>query len=238
MYDGRDYINKKYPEIQLFSEFRQKIFNPETSPFNIGSNVSEMKKIAYKYGKETAKSVPLGYSNSESLVAFNHTTPNNTLPIIWGDRKWHPIYPRLSKDKIKQAKEIKEEVAFYYGIMKKSGIVFYNDENVVVQEGKKISYNSRKDHSLLCLLKLQIDGYELPSICQILGITKSEYDKISSYGKQKKLIDNFGKVSPRGHDFFQNLMKKVRGRRFIKKEKAIFEMKYVNYMPKSFGGVS
>lgn len=38
----------------------------------------------------------LGYKNSQLLLAFNHNTPNNTLPIFWWNRnkKWNAIFPR------------------------------------------------------------------------------------------------------------------------------------------------
>lgn len=41
----------------------------------------------------------LGWENDQALVAFEHNTPNNTLPIFWAagmfrGRRWHPLFAR------------------------------------------------------------------------------------------------------------------------------------------------
>ena len=244
MEQGRSFINSKYPEIEIKSEFREKIFNSATSPFKISNNISQMKRFAVSYGKTIPTTqnppfnTPLGFDQSESLVAFNHTTPNNTLPIIWGSANWYPIFPRFATEKMMQSKEIKKEVAYYFGIMNRLGIDLYTDESIIVKGAREIKYNSFTDHALLCVMKLQLDGYEMPSICQLLGITISEYKTIINYGKTKKIIGQLGKINSKGIEFYSELMKKVRSKRFIKKDKLQFEMKHVNYMPKSFGGKS
>lgn len=243
MTDGQTYINQKYPEIELHSEFRNKVFSRTTSPFVISHGISRMKMLALKYGRTISTSgyppyySPLGYDASESLVAFSHTTPNNTLPIIWGSSNWFPIYPRIGSEKIKQAKELKKEVAYYIGIMNRLGIDLYNDETIFINRRRQIKYNTLKDHSLLCVLKLLYDGYELPSICQLLGITTTDYLAIINYGRMRKLFDSEGKISSHGFEYYLELMKKVRSKKFIKKEKELFELKYVNYVPKSFGNI-
>lgn len=244
MVEAKELLNTLYPEVLIHSEFREKLFKTETSPFKISSNISEMKRMATKYGKEIPTinfppySSPMGFDNTEALVAFSHTTPNNTLPIIWGSSKWYPIYPRFGLDKIKQSVEIKTEIAFYIGLMNRLGIDLYTNESIIVKGKRTIKYNTLEDHSLLCVLKLKQDGYELPSICQLLGITTKEYNSILNLGKKKGLIDNLGRISTNGLEFYRELMKKVRSKRFIKKEKDLFEMKYVNYVPKYFGGIT
>jgi len=40
----------------------------------------------------------LGYKNSELLIGLHHNIPNNTLPIIWSEKKeWVPIFRRKKK---------------------------------------------------------------------------------------------------------------------------------------------
>jgi hypothetical protein len=39
----------------------------------------------------------LGYKNSQALIGFHHNVPDNTLPIIWSDNNWHPIFKRIHK---------------------------------------------------------------------------------------------------------------------------------------------
>jgi len=47
-------------------------------------------RILYKY--------PLGYENDQAAVAFDHNTPNNSLPVIWkkmDDGSWVPLFERF-----------------------------------------------------------------------------------------------------------------------------------------------
>ncbi|MEQ5225971.1 hypothetical protein ABN220_10045 [Proteus cibi] len=39
----------------------------------------------------------LGYKGSQLLLGFTHNTPDNTLPIIWGEDNWEPIFKRYHK---------------------------------------------------------------------------------------------------------------------------------------------
>lgn len=40
----------------------------------------------------------LGYNDSEVLIAFEYNTPNNSLPIIWGENNgWKPLFKRYDK---------------------------------------------------------------------------------------------------------------------------------------------
>lgn len=239
MKKGREYINEKYPEIQIFSEFRSNIFDTNESPFKIKGNIEEMKELANNYGSNYCKNHnPLGFDESGALIAFSHTTPNNTIPIIWADNNWFPIFPRFAKTKMEQSKETKKEVAFYIGIMNRLGLDLYTSENIKVGNKRKIQYNNQKDHSLLCVMKLKQDGFEKPSICQILGITATEYQEIILYGNERDLLNKLGDLSNEGINFYRELMKKTKSRRFIKNDKKKFEKKYLNYVPKSFKGMS
>lgn len=237
MKGGSEFIRKKYSEIHIHAEVRDEIFNTATSPFRISQNTSLMRDLALKYGKQISKT-SLGFSNNAALVAFGHTTPNNTLPIIWSSNNWHPIYPRFADDKIQQSKEIKSEVAYYIGIMNRLGLDLYTQESIIISGRREIRYNHLVDHSLLTIIKLLQDGFEFPTICQILGITVGEYKKIEAYGVERKLLDSTGKISSTGIEFYISLMKSVRNKRFLKKDKEVFELKNLNYVPKSFMGVT
>lgn len=245
MNSGKDFINMNYPEIEISSTFRGKLFDPMDSVFKLSGRLSFMKKFAYEYGINIYTDGfppygknPFGYEKSESFVAFSHTTPNNTLPIIWSKEKWFPLFPRYADSKISQAKEIKKEVAYFLSIMNRLGLDLYSNQTVVFKDKRtrRLQYNRMEDHSLVTVIKLQMDGYTEPIICQILGLTLKEYYEILKNGRDKKLIDITGNINGAGIDFFKNLMKNVRSTRFIKKDKADFEMKFVNYLPKSFMG--
>ncbi len=40
---------------------------------------------------------PLGFNDGQLLISFAHNTPDNTLPIIWGEKSWKPIFVRYIK---------------------------------------------------------------------------------------------------------------------------------------------
>lgn len=239
MANGKEYIEKNYPEVKIYAENKNSIFHSDTSPFRIKNNLVEIHGFAQSYGAKLCKSAPLGYSNTEALIAFCHTSPNNTLPIIWSNKNnWFPIFPRFAIDKIQQSKDFKTEVAFYIGLMNRLGLDLYTNETIKIKGKRDIRYNKFKDHSLLCITKLMIDSYEKPAICQIIGITISEYNKIIEYGKSKGVFDDKNKLSDVGREFYHHLMAKIKNKRYLKSEKANFEMKYVNYIPKCFGGAT
>jgi len=44
---------------------------------------------------------PLGYKNSQLAIAFDHNTPNNSLPVIWKkktDGSWYPLFKRYGEE--------------------------------------------------------------------------------------------------------------------------------------------
>ena len=53
--------------------------------------------------REKLKKDALGYDDSEMLIAFEYNTPNNCLPIIWGESdNWSPLFKRNDKIYISQ----------------------------------------------------------------------------------------------------------------------------------------
>lgn len=52
-----------------------------------------------KYGLKLlqGKDHCLGYKNSQLLLGFAHNTPDNTLPIIWSEHEWEPLFKRYNK---------------------------------------------------------------------------------------------------------------------------------------------
>ena len=56
-------------------------------------------EIAKSWGDRLEPRQPLGYGDCESLVVFEHNCPNNTLPILYKNRKgggFRPLFPRSS----------------------------------------------------------------------------------------------------------------------------------------------
>jgi hypothetical protein len=60
-------------------------------------------KLAAIYGEKIWPGHALGYMDSQLLLGFAHNTPDNTLPVIWGEQNngssvpWYPIFRRYPK---------------------------------------------------------------------------------------------------------------------------------------------
>lgn len=97
-YEGINYIK----EHTGFEVVVDKIIHKYELPFSKESLIFEdeierrkAEEIVKKYGEFLYPGNPIGYKNSQSLIGFFYSTPNNTLPIFWStNEKWHPLLPR------------------------------------------------------------------------------------------------------------------------------------------------
>jgi len=56
------------------------------------------KKVAEKYGQTLFYTQELGFGDCQLLLGFDHNTPDNTLPIFWGEENgWKYIFKRFIK---------------------------------------------------------------------------------------------------------------------------------------------
>ena len=75
------------PEDKAFSD-ASAIFT-DTAERNRGRQVAESKGVMLD-GRQ-----PLGYGDTQALIVFSQTCPNNTLPIFWSrNGGWSPLFPR------------------------------------------------------------------------------------------------------------------------------------------------
>lgn len=70
------------------------------SPRNPQIDASLAEHMCRHYGDQIFDD-PLGYDDCQLLLAFSHNTPDNTLPVFWGDdadgEPWTPIFKRYPK---------------------------------------------------------------------------------------------------------------------------------------------
>jgi len=225
-------------DIRIIAEFRERAFNSRNSIFDVFHTKNKLLKVVREYGKNLGRG-PLGYKDSEAIVAFGHTTPDNTLGVIWGDEKWNPIFPRLARTRIDQARELKKEIAFHIGVMNRLKLDLYNNnELVTISTGQMLEYNKNKDHALLTYIKLKIDGVETYVIAQIIGLTQLELKELLKTGRDKKLIDALGRITPIGHEFFYGLTKKANKYRSRSHNAENYKPANSKYLPKEINGVA
>nr|WGD83594.1 hypothetical protein P5664_19100 [Bacillus subtilis] len=152
-------IEQKIPSSQVVCNYVFfKAFEPNRSPFGYRKKMMPVRKLCFSYGESLNKTGALGYQNSQSLVVFSYGTPNNTLPIIWADKKgWVPIFPRFYKHKAARAKEFRSETAYHLSIAKSLGVKNI-DKFLSGQRDlgwKKFHFITKTDFLLFALIKLK-----------------------------------------------------------------------------------
>ena len=80
---------------------RVRAFRPEAGIFSIDSDRTYAREVMLQIGQQLVPQHPLGYGDTEALVSFHNTIPNNTLPVFWSmgsanGQPWTPLIPRGS----------------------------------------------------------------------------------------------------------------------------------------------
>ena len=248
MIEGKKYILDRFPQIKIISEERNKIFDTTLSPLNVFGNLSHIEKTALKHGNTLKVGpypyvFPYGFDNSQSLISYFHCTPNNTLSIIWGANKnWTPLFPRMANIRMREAREFKQDIAFYIGICNRLKIDLYSGKSIIEKKDdkfvRKIKYNSKLNHSVIALLTLKNQGYDNLIICHLLGLTRLELKKIYIEGKKIGFINTHYDLNTKGIQFLKELKRKTQKENFRKETDKNLEIKDVVYLPQMFNGMT
>jgi len=95
-----EHIQARTPFTVICAELldeRDRVFSPQCTIFSDEEERRRAERICRRYGEVLCPEFPLGYDDSQALVAFEYQTPNNSLPILWSDKKgWIPIFRRKS----------------------------------------------------------------------------------------------------------------------------------------------
>jgi hypothetical protein len=89
-------FDRSFKVVDVSSRF----FGSGTPLGALGISRLKAREILNHYGTIAYKAHPLGYKNGQLLLAFDHNTPNNTLPIFWKADEgtgWKAILPRHTK---------------------------------------------------------------------------------------------------------------------------------------------
>lgn len=71
-------------------------FSNQNGTFCDADECEKARRLASDLGARLEPKHPLGYGNSEALVVFERSCPNNTLPVIWASSNdWVPLFKRL-----------------------------------------------------------------------------------------------------------------------------------------------
>jgi hypothetical protein len=233
--------------IKLIGNSRIAAFASRGSVFGYYPKMKTIRSFCFEYGDKLypetkykeglTKQHPLGYSNSQALVGFEHSIPNNCLSIIWADvkvvgtdRKWIPLFPRRGALIIDKSKEFKQSQRYWASIVYKLGL----NENLFSSEEKY----TKGTVQLISVIFLKKKQRSTLVICQMLGVNINEYGEIIKTGQAKNLFDDEEELTEQAIDIFEQLRKKVRFRKdeLITSELLIEED--ILYIPKVFRGGS
>ena len=82
--------------VELLDE-RDRVFSPDCPVFDDDDERQRAHEICRRHGEMLCPDFPLGYDDSQALIAFEYQTPNNSLPVLWSNAKrWMPIFERRS----------------------------------------------------------------------------------------------------------------------------------------------
>jgi hypothetical protein len=228
--EGKNHIENEIPDVYISAETRAKIFTSKGSIFGYRPKMLPLRELAYKKGSMLMKKQEwsLGYDNSQGLVAFAHTTPNNTLPIFWSSEKeWHPLYPRFGRDKIEKLKKFRDESNYWLSMATNNGIGFFTGEGAGIYNTINIQ--------LITIMRLKFTKRTIPTICQIMGITLQEYEDVFAEGVKRGLFLKKGQISDSGTNLYEEIKKKMLFRRNRQKRLAKGNDEII-YLPMTFRG--
>ncbi|EJQ85322.1 MULTISPECIES: hypothetical protein [Bacillus] len=231
-------IKKEIPRSDLYCKYIfNRAFEINGSPFGYRPKMRSVRQLCYSYGEGLYKQGPLGYKNTQSLIAFSYGAPNNTLPIIWAEKQnWYPIYPRFYKHKMEKAKKFRKETAFYLSFAQSIGVKNI-DKFLSGRRNlgwKKITFVQKTDFLTFGLLRLLRKRKSRIVICQLLGISLSEYEEIINGAKQKGMLNNQGDLTKVGDMLYFEVVKEIK--KIKKTSKVDREKQPIVYLPDSFEG--
>ncbi|MDQ8011387.1 MAG: hypothetical protein REI96_02975 [Flavobacterium nitrogenifigens] len=206
-------LDKNFKNIKIYGTPYKKAFNSGSSVFGYRPKMLPIRNFCYKYGIDlcniydrdlkTVVPHPLGYDGTQSLLAFAHSVPNNTLPIIWSSvNNWHPLFPRHSIEKISQAKNFRNETKLWL-------VTAYNLRIFKIDDTQNKIYFKDLDYKLLAIIRLKKRQSIDPIICQILGISINELDEVLDFGVKTGILDQDKKLSKKGIDIYEDIKKKI-----------------------------
>lgn len=202
--------------IRVFGDCHKPAFAYRQSVFGYPAKMKPVKAFAEKYGallypkKPYSKGMdlyigPLGYGNCQSLVAFDHTTPNNTLPILWegklrGDRhvRWKPLFPRRLYDRTKRQNDFDRRKYNWLSIAMKLTAGRVN---------RPFNNYSHEALLLLGLLFCRVQRRSEAYTCVMLEATRQELDLIEKKAKGMLLLDKNGNVTEEGQQLYKRIRK-------------------------------
>ncbi|MFJ1105227.1 hypothetical protein MU858_28360 (plasmid) [Bacillus sp. PGP15] len=217
-----------------------KAFLKNRSPFGKYERVRELREFCYAYGQRINWNEPLGYENTQGMVTFSYGAPNNLLPIFWSSgKKWFPIFPRYSKDRMSWSKDFRKEVAYWLSLVRVLDTEVYS--KIATGQGtrkngtEEFNYILKIDFQIFCIIRMLKQRRAIPVICQILGIALKDYEDLMEEGRKRKIFDQNKNLTQFGELMYNEILGKVIEYR-LREVRSTINAPTVLYVPRSFRG--
>ena len=236
MDNGYSEITKDISGAIILGDSYCKGFDPHKKVFGSYFKTKAVREMCYKYGAQLYKGCPLGYKNTQSLVLMQHSSPNNTVPVLWSDnqyqgRKWIPLVPRNNILKIKRAYTDRTSVYRWLSCLKKIivGGNEYVDFSLLFTKS-----NFNLVFILICLIRRKSEAF----IYNTMGISLVEMDSLWQEGIDKKIWDSKHKPTSLALNEYKDAIKRYKLLRDEgMQEFRIWDEKDNIYIPETFSGV-
>ena len=211
-------------------------FNPHKKVFGSYFKTKAVREMCYKYGEQLYKDWPLGFENTQSLVLMQHSSPNNTVPVLWSDnqyqgRKWNPLVPRNNLLKIERAYTDRNSVYRWLSCLKK---IFVGGSEYVDFSLLFTTSNFNLVFILLCLIRRKSEAF----IYNAMGISYMEMERLWQEGMDKKIWDCKHKPTSLALNEYKDAIKRYKLLRDEGwQEFRIWDEKDNIYIPETFRGV-
>lgn len=231
--------------IQVFGVCHPRAFTKRWSLFGTGDRMKKIKDFCLKYGEKLYKVKtdykvegdkrgyigPLGFMNSQALVCFGHTSPNNTLPILWANgnkgTKWIPLFPRNICARISRQDTFERRKYYWLSLTSKLKIKYH------IFNGFDYSVESVR---LMALIYLKSRRKSDIYICRYLDLTYDELRDLLSIAVAKGILDNSGSLTKDTVSLYCEL-RRHDSLSLSSHEKYAEDANEI-YVPKRFGGIN
>ena len=236
MDNGYSKISQDISGAVILGDLHCKGFDPKKKVFGSYFKTKAVREMCYKYGEQLYKGCPLGFQNTQSLVLMQHSSPNNTVPVLWSDkqyqgRNWIPLVPRNNLLKIKRAYTDRTSVCRWLSCLKK---IFVGGSEYVDFSLLFTTSNFNLVFILICLIGRKSEAF----IYNVMGISLVEMERLWQEGMDKGIWDSKHKPTSLALNEYKDAIKRYKLLRDEgRQEFRIWDEKDNIYIPETFRGV-
>lgn len=237
MDNGYSKISQDISGVVILGNSHCKGFDPHKKVFGSYFKTKAVRELCYKYGEQLYKGCPLGYENTQSLVLMQHSSPNNTIPVLWSDnqyqgRNWNPLVPRNNLLKIERAYTDRNSVYRWLSCLKK---IFVGGSESVDFGLLFTKSNFNLVFILICLIRRKSEVF----IYNAMGISFVEMEHLWQEGMDKGIWDSKHNPTSLALNEYKDAMKRYKILRDEGRQEfcPILDEKDNIYIPETFRGV-